>query len=189
MGFSCVSYGEFLLWLILVYMFLAEWLRKVIWYKRTGGIKSIPWKLSLALTSYRELTCFSLLWVLVSVILTKALTSVLIPGGQYHLLVFTVASAVILLVFVCIARRRTVTRLQPNPYWEEWRCATGSERALKIVSFSWPMTLTLFFQSGLIPPGFLFNINGWLVMPIFLLIVLGCRTMFTAVEALSTHPR
>lgn len=169
------------------YVFLKHWLRRVIWYKRTGGIKAMP--KGGGKPRIPSLTGFSMLWVVVSNLLTACLAALLLPYQRFNLLLYVSVSSLLGIGFLGIVWNVSATRPLLMHFWQDWRRASAAERALGTAAFSWPMCVNILLQCKLIPLRLIRGINPWVWLPGLLAIALGFHLMFIMCELLSTNRR
>ena len=138
--------------------FYVAWLRKVAWFKRTGGLVAPPPPASvrqqpaaLVLMSQFFAWCVSVIVVVKWLKLTTWPTiQRFSPERSVLLLLLIMLVPQLLVVALVLSRNRILrNRVQQrltNHIHQEWRLASGSERALKAAVIVWSLALPLLFM-------------------------------------------
>lgn len=173
--------------LILAYFVITNWLRRLLWYKRTGGVVPMPrrWQVF----SSQNLTWLSDCCIGIAGPTTALLTYHARTGKESYFPLLPLIASVLLLVFIGIAWKHPKTRPLLDAFRDEWKRAPWLERALMVVAplLSWPTYLML----SAIPMATLlfWRVNAWYLLPFWLTIVLGCRVLFTSCVVVAAQPR
>ncbi|MHC5542365.1 hypothetical protein ACYOEI_29435 [Singulisphaera rosea] len=173
--------------LVVIHVVLAAWLRKMIWYKRTGGIIPYTKRTSQEVSSARNIFVMSFNFVFMSNMITSFVLGGFRIGRSREDEVFVAVAVLLGLAALAVTRVSPAARAWLRAFCDEWRCASAAGRILKILAFSTLFLVKINIDEILAVMTRLGRISPWLVLPALLLAILGYRTMFMACEASLTR--
>jgi hypothetical protein len=173
--------------LVMAYVALSGWLRRLIWFRRTAGLVPMPQRWSMYPAQGLTWLADSLVFIYGS--LTAFFFARILPHDVLNIILLPVVAAIVSFALAKIAVKHPAIR----PVWEsirhEWWCASGPERVLMVVApvFSWPTYIVLVAT----PTAFLLfrRVNAWYVIPLLISNLLGCRALFAACVMIATRRR
>lgn len=170
------------------YVVVAGWLARLLWYRRTGGLVPMPSQ-RLGLKGLATLLAWMAsftLWGLAAVLVARWLTRMVGPAQRINVRLYVlVLWGPILSV---VAARLWRDRFFRDQVWQEWRVASGAERAWRGAALAWSIGFILLFVAG--GPAVVFwGVRGWFPVPPFLLVGVVVQTVLVAAAACVTRPR
>ncbi len=181
--FSAILMVNICLAIAAAHIFVIRWLRKVIWYRRTGALA--PIQKPTANYAARRITMMFVAWYLISLVLPAWICTLVLGRLEVNLMVYIPTSALLSLLFLLILSNSSAYRPVIDLYWLQWKRACAIERTGLVLRVFWEYGISVFLLCG---PARLFRFrNPWFVFPVLLLFVLGCQVVSIVVEAVSTR--